>query len=250
MYGYVWLTYLHLTKMYGKCTIHGSYGICFTKQSVRFVSMLLPSMTCILSMDWTPPEADQLVIALSLSIWAIYLSNPSPDCFKAIFGYPDSSKLFGRPALGWLLGWKRPYNLPKSMVYPNIPRSLNFRWSDPPSWKGERTCITQRSGPGPQNSHVWGVWILRAGLFWQRYIDEKKLIGEIFQCQGQFWEDSPELEKNNIFFYRLQTTKNALTIETSQTPTFWDTPLKTNMTGWKISHFQYFRASHLSFRRV
>ena len=94
MYGL--LTYIWLKCMVnvGKCTIHGSYGICFTKQSVRFVSMLLPSMKCILSMDWNPPEADRLVIVLCLSIWAIYLSNPSPDCFKAIFGIPGIPQNF------------------------------------------------------------------------------------------------------------------------------------------------------------
>ena len=40
---------------------------------------------------------------------------------------------------------------------------------DPPSWKGERTCMTSRGvcGPGPRNVNFWGGnRILRDGCFW------------------------------------------------------------------------------------
>ena len=127
------------------------------------------------------------------------------------------------------------------MVYPNIPRSLNFprvhrtllpgRVNEPVLRKGPvrvlKIAMFEGSGFLGQDCFGKDTWMKKNWLWWNLPMSRSVLGG--FSRVG----------KEQHIFVQVASKKNALTIETSQTPTFWDTPLKTNMTGWQIFHFQW-----------
>ena len=278
MYGlftYIWLKCLVNA---GKYTIHGSYGISFTKRSVRFVSMLLPSMTCILvnglksSTSWSAGKClaylsgQSIYQILNLIVLRAFLGTRIPENFSAYRHWGDYSAgndIMNCPDLWYIPTFPGLWTSKSWSVWNSQIVSTLRLPKDPPSWKGERTCITQRA-KGPQNSHVWGVGILRAGLFWQRYADEKKLmsvLAKIHWWTKTDWWNLP-MSRSVLGGFSRVGKEQHIFVQVANKKTHWQLkPVHLWKLTWlagkppivsgNTSSFMVdFPASHLSFRRV